>query len=276
MMTRGAPVNGRGADHNPATPPRRSEFLCRWFAWWARGYLAKHFHAVRLARGTRPGVPADAPLVVVLNHPSWWDPLIGVALSGLFPGRTHYVPMDARMLDRYRLFKKLGFYGVEQGPRGAAAFLRTTAAILSRPGATVWITAQGRFADPRVRPPGLRPGVGHLVRWLPQGFVLPLALEYPFWEERLPEALARFGAPISVGTGSDLGASGWVERIEAALAETQDALAADALGRDPAAFTTLLTGKAGVGGTYDRWRRLVAWLRGERFQAGHGSEGGAP
>ena len=178
------------------------------------------------------------------------------------------------MLDRYRLFKKLGFYGVDQSIRGAAAFLRTTAAILSQPRATVWITAQGRFADPRVRPPGLRSGIGHLVQHLPQGFVVPLALEYPFWEERLPEALARFGVPVPVGPRADLSASEWVERIEVGLAAAQDALAADALARDPAAFTTLLTGKVGVGGIYDRWRRFVAWLRGERFQAGHGSEGG--
>lgn len=276
MMTGATQVNSKVTVHNPPPLPQRSELLCRWFAWWVRGYLGKHFHTVRLSRATQPNVPTDAPLVIVLNHPSWWDPLIGAVLAGLFPGRTHYAPMDARMLERYRMFKKLGFYGVEQGPHGAASFLCTTAALLSRPGATVWITAQGRFADPRVRPPGLRPGVGHIARRLPQGFVLPLALEYPFWEERLPEALARFGAPIPLGLQVDLGPSDWVEQIESALTATQDALAADARVRDPAAFTTLLEGRVGVGGIYDRWRQLVAWLRGERFQAGHGPEGGAP
>jgi hypothetical protein len=276
MIANTSPLNKTARVAAPATIPQRSEFLTRWFAWWVRGYLTKHFHAVRLSRGTQPAVPVDAPLVIVLNHPSWWDPLIGVVLAGLLPGRTHFVPMDARMLDRYRLFKKLGFYAVEQGPRGAVAFLSTTAAILSQPAATIWITAQGRFADPRVRPPGLCSGVGHIVQHLPYGFAVPLALEYPFWEERLPEALARFGAPVPVGPRSTLGAPGWVERIEAGLAATQDALAADALARDPAAFTTLLTGKVGVGGIYDVWRRLTAWLRGERFQAGHSSERGAP
>jgi 1-acyl-sn-glycerol-3-phosphate acyltransferase len=256
--------------------PRRSEFLYRWFSWWVRGYLAKHFHAVRLSRDSLPRIPADAPLVIVVNHPSWWDPLMGMVLADLFPKRSHYAPMDAQMLDRYPLFSKLGFYGVEQGPKGAAVFLRTTVALLSQPGTTVWITAQGRFADPRVRPPGLRSGIGHLVQRLSNGFVVPLALEYPFWEERLPEALARFGAPIALGARADLCPSQWVKQIEKALAATQDALAADALARDPAAFVTLLRGKAGVGGIYDCWRRVVAWLRGERFQPEHGSEGGMP
>ena len=66
--------------------PRRSGSLYRWFRWWVNGYLKKHFHAVRLSRGTRPNVPPDLPLIVVLNHPAWWDPLIGVVLAGLLPG----------------------------------------------------------------------------------------------------------------------------------------------------------------------------------------------
>lgn len=276
MIANTPPTSKRARVAEHAAIPQRSAFLCRWFSWWVRRYLAKHFHAVRLARDTQPVVPANVPLVLVLNHPSWWDPLIGVVLAGLFPQRNHYAPMDARMLDRYRLFKKLGFYGVEHGPRGAASFLRTTAAILAQPGATVWITAQGRFVDPRVRPPGLRSGVGHLVQHLSQGVVVPLALEYPFWQERLPEALARFGTPLSVGSGTDRSTAEWVEQIETSLAATQDALAADALARDPAAFSTLLSGKVGVGGIYDRWRRFIAGWRGERFQAGHGSAGGEP
>ena len=86
--------------------PRRSDFLYKWFSWWVRGYLKKHFHAVRLARGSRPNVSPDLPMIVVLNHPAWWDPLIGVIIAGLFPERAHYAPMDAKALARYSLFEK--------------------------------------------------------------------------------------------------------------------------------------------------------------------------
>ena len=188
-----------------ASIPRRSDVLYRWFTWWVRGYLQKHFHAVRLSLPGRPDVPPDLPLIVALNHPSWWDPIVGAILAGLFPERDHYAPMDAEALARYSLFDKLGFYGVERGTwRGASDFLRTTEAILSRPRSAVWITVQGRFADPRIRPPRLQPGIGHIARCLSQGTVVTLALEYPFWEERLPEALARFGEPIFIGRGRRL------------------------------------------------------------------------
>jgi len=222
-------------------------------------------------------VAPDLPLIVVLNHPSWWDPLIGLLLTGLFPERTHYGPMDAKALARYRLFNRLGFYGVEQGTaRGAIAFLHTTTAILSQRKTALWITAQGQFTDSRVRPPRLRSGIGHIARRLNQGVVVTLALEYPFWEERLPEALARFGEPTLIERGRDLSAAEWVERIESNLAATQDALMADALIRNVAAFETLLTGNVAIGGIYDRWRKLSAWLRGEHFQAEHSTEGERP
>jgi 1-acyl-sn-glycerol-3-phosphate acyltransferase len=253
-----------------ASLPQRSDFLCRWFSRWVRGYVMKHFHAVRLSSGSRPDVSANSPLIVALNHPSWSDPLIGVILAGLFPERTHFAPMDSTTLARYSLFSKLGFYGIEQGTgRGAMAFLRTTTAVLSQPKSAVWITAQGRFADPRLRPPRLRPGIGHLVERLSHGIVVPLALEYPFWEEPLPEALARFGEPILIEKEHIQSAAAWAARIETNLAAAQDALMADALSRDPAAFETLVPGQFAVGGIFDRWRRSGEWLQSRRFQAEH-------
>jgi 1-acyl-sn-glycerol-3-phosphate acyltransferase len=265
-------------DSELRTPPA---WLARWFAWYCRRYpLAKGFHAVRLARGGRPR-DDGGPLVVVLNHPSWWDPLVCAALAGLFPGRTHYAPIDAAMLAKYGFFRRLGFFGVEQGtPKGARDFLRLGAEALRRPHTALWVTAQGRFTDPRERPVRLRPGVGHLLRQLDGGTVLPLALEYPFWEERYPEALVRFGEPIPVGRGRDLSVDEWVCRLESGLGAAQDALAAAAQTRDPRVFEVLVGGKSGVGGVYDGWRRLRAWLRGERFRAAHGPEeaalGGLP
>ncbi len=273
MITRdGQPANNHAASDR-AWLPARSDLLCRWFRWWVRGYLRKHFHAIRLARGTQPDVPSDLPLIVVLNHPSWWDPLIGVVVAGLWPERAHYAPMDDSALKRYSLLGKLGIYGVEQRTtRGAVAFLRTTTAILFRRRTAVWITAQGRFTDPLVRPAQLRRGVGHVARRLDRGVIATLALEYLFWDERLPEVLCRFGRPIVIKKKQALMTSEWVERIQTSLTSAQDALRDDALSRDPSRFETLLQGKVAIGGIYDCGRRLQARRLGERFRPEHGSE----
>jgi 1-acyl-sn-glycerol-3-phosphate acyltransferase len=255
-----------------AALPTRWEWLARGFRKYATRYVRRHFHAVRLSRTSAPVPAGEAPLLVVLNHPSWWDPLLCFVLSHLFPdGREHYAAIDAVAVEKYKFFTRLGFFGVDTSSlRGGAAFLRTATAILSVPNRIVWVTAQGRFSDVRTRPLDLRPGVGHVAARLDRGLILPLAVEYPFWTERTPEALARFGTPIDMAEAPGRSGKDWTQRIEDALAETLDGLNAEAMTRDPDRFTTLLDGKTGVGGMYDLWRRTKSWARGERFDASHG------
>jgi 1-acyl-sn-glycerol-3-phosphate acyltransferase len=241
--------------------PQRNEWLVAWFRRYARRYVGRHFHAVRLSRrGRAPRVP-EGPLIVVTNHPSWWDPMIISLLTGLFPDRVPYGPIDARALEKYRFFAKLGFFGVEQDSmRGARTFLRTGQAILEQPGTALWVTAQGHFADTRERPLRLMPGVEHLARRMERGTILPVAIEYTFWDESKPEALVRFGEPIRFG-----------EAVAPALERAMDDLAAEAKTRDPMLFDNLLEGRSGVGGVYDLWRHVRARVRGESFSAEHGT-----
>src|SRR5262249_37350397 len=119
------------------------------------------------------------------------------------------------------------------------------------------------------------PGIAHLVRRLGHGVILPLALEYPFWEERYPEAIASFGEPIRISQESSLRVSEWLTRIGTALAATQDALAREAQRRRPEAFDTLADGRPGVGGMYGLCGRFKALAAGKRFKPEHGS-GPAP
>lgn len=250
---------------------RRSPRLLGLFRRYARRYVARHFHAVRVSRGgPLPDLP-DRPVVLVANHPSWWDPMIAIVLTGVLPaGREHYAPIEAVGLAQYPFLSRLGFFGFEsETPAGAACFLRTGAAILTRRDSVLWITAQGAFADPRRRPARLRPGVGHLARRLRDGVIVPMALEYPFWNDRCPEVLVRFGPPLEIGDGTERSAREWTARIEQALEAELDRLASESIARDPGAFTTLVEGTAGVGGVYDIWRRMRAWLGGRTFRPEH-------
>ena len=251
---------------------RRSTVLFRLFAFYLRWYVGRRFHALRISRTGQPVVPANGPLIVYSNHPSWWDPTVYILLCDmLFRGRSGYGPMDQAALGKYGLLERMGVFGVAQDdPRGGVQFLRTCNAVLARPGAMLWITAEGAFTDVRVRPVTLRPGLAHLTRRLPGVTILPLALDYPFWNESKPEVLLRFGAPLfSSREGS---VAEWTQRLETALTATMDALAAESVTRNPALFTPLLRGAVGVGGLYDYWRRLRATIAGRQFDPSHESE----
>lgn len=248
----------------------RSAIAVALFDRYLRWYVPRHFHAVRLCREGCPSLPPGRPVIVFTNHPSWWDPAMLILLhSRMMRGRPGYGPMEAEALRRYGVLRRMGVFGIDSDSRrGAVTFLRVGQRVLSDPKGVLWVTAQGRFADPRQRPVTLRPGLAHLARLVPQALLIPLAIEYPFWNESRPEALLRFGRPIEAASLGGPVASG-TSVLEEELAATMDALARDAARRDPAPFRTLLAGGAGVGGIYDGWRHVRALLSGRRFDPAH-------
>jgi 1-acyl-sn-glycerol-3-phosphate acyltransferase len=245
-----------------------------WFMRYVRWYLRRHFHAVRLlkAAGDAAAHPdiAGQPVIFYTNHPGWWDPLVFLWLAHeLYPDRMSYGPIDARALGKYKFFATIGLIGIEPGTwRGSATFLRAARAASGRTDVIFWITAQGEFTDPRSRPVELRPGVGHAVA-AGRGLAVPVAVEYPFWNERLPEAVIAFGPAVAIDAAAGRDADEWTAVLARELTATQDRLAAATMARDPAAFVTLLSGRVGIGGIYDVIRRLGAWRRGEAFDPSH-------
>lgn len=254
--------------------PKVSRGWLRLFSGYNRWYLRRNFHSVRLATASHALPATDLPLVIYVNHASWWDPLICLALAReFFPQRTGFAPIDAQMLRRYGFFSKLGFFGVEQNTRrGAAQFLRTSQAVLQAPGTMLWLTPQGRFADVRERPVRFQSGLGHLAMRLPRAVFIPLALEICFWEERTPEVLAQFGEPVLIGSllqeimDPDKCTRLFEQKMTAAVAQLSGAVQR----RNPKEFHTLWRGQAGVGGGYDVWRSWRARWRGETFNPEHG------
>lgn len=253
---------------------QRSARVFGFFAHIFRRALLRDFHAMRISRAGPAPNPAAPRLVIYANHPSWWDAVAFVLLADTaFAGRPGYAPIDARMLRSYGFMARIGAFGIEpEGRAGGAVFLATARKILERPEGLLLVTAQGRFADVRERPVELRPGLAHLAGWQGDATFVPLALDYVFWDERKPELLVRFGQPLPAASLQDWPISERTEALARALETTMDALAAEAMRRDTAAFDTLLAGRVGVGGVYDLWRRGRATLRGERFSPAHGGE----
>jgi len=266
---------GRRPTCREMLPPVSAPWL-RWFTWYSRRYCRRHFHSLRVSRSGLPPELPMLPLVIYSNHASWWDALVCLVLKDQFFGaHTAFAPIDAAMLQRYKFFGRLGFFGVEQHTRrGAIQFLRVSEAILQSPRHLLALTPQGRFADARERPVRFAAGLGHLAARESPAVFVPLAIEYVFWEERLPEILVRFGEPVVAGGGHGPRPrpEAWTGFFERELARTQDALAAESQRRCPEDFETLVRGRAGQGGVYDLWRACKAAWRGQSFHREHGNK----
>jgi 1-acyl-sn-glycerol-3-phosphate acyltransferase len=227
-----------------------------------RGYFRRHFHAVRVAHAERfKGI--TGPLIVYANHSSWWDPMVSILLAAeLMPKRKHYAPMDSAALEKYGILKRLGIFPVEATTaRGAVQFLRTGEAILEA-GGVLWVTPQGRFADVRERPLEFKAGMAALAARVASEIgtctLLPLAIEYPFWDERLPETLLCFAEPVIVYAGES--GESIQQRLIVALEQALDELKGKSLVRDPGGFETLTQGSLGTGGFYALGKRMRAFV----------------
>ncbi len=252
--------------------PAVSQPLLLWFRWIVRRNFRREFHAVRL-HGMDRLEGLAGPLMVYANHSGWWDPMVAFLLSGaVMQTRRHYAPMDATALKKYKILTWLGIFPVEvSGARGAVRFLRTGEAIL-RGGGVLWVTPQGRFADVRERPLAFKPGMAALATRVPGCTVLPMAIEYVFWDERTPEVLLLLGEPVRVIAGETTEAL--EERLKAALETTMAEMQRRAMSRNGRQFERVLArGRVGVGGFYGMGKRAKAWLTRRPYQPEHSVPG---
>lgn len=232
--------------------PRYSAFVAAMARWYIPRFVRRGFHAVRLdCQSVIP--PADTPTVIYLNHPSWWDPLLaGVIACRFYPYHRHYSPIDAESLRQYPIMRKLGFFPIQKyAARGAAEFLQISRTVLRENKAILWVTPQGEFVDSAQRPISIKPGIGHLARDIRPITLVPMAVEYIFWQHRLPEALISLGTAIHAEAQPEQSAAQWTEFLARQLERQQDILRAKAALRTGDGFTTLLAGRSGIGGIYD-------------------------
>ena len=262
-LREGAGVAGGGerrSDAGRVVPHRRSKRFMDFFGWYTGRLFRKRFAAVRFERESLACLSGldghDGPVIMLGNHPSWWDPLVAVLLSATqTPARPMMAVMDADELERFGFFRRLGVMGVDPDDPSSlepmVSYLEGEFARERR--STLWITPQGHFTDVRA-PLRLRPGAARLAARLPGVRVGALAMEFCFWDEQLPQLCIRY---VEVATPERETTTGWLRSMSEAMRSNQEALAALVIARRADPFTVI--GGKGVAGhnpVYDLWLRL--------------------
>lgn len=231
----------------------------RMFIWLTHRMLRRSFAAVRLEKESRAIAEelhrTDGGVMLLINHPAWWDPIVLTQLRAhFFPLRPTMAPMDAAELRRFRIFLRLGLFGLEpDDPRSARLLLSETARRWAEaPRTLFFVTPQGRFTDPR-EAIELRPGAAMVAaqhRGLAVGAV---AVEYSFWSDKKPEVLLRIRRVPNPAVPS---ARNWLEAMSAIMEENGRQLASLSIARRSSAFETLIDGGK-PSGPYALWLRLT-------------------
>jgi len=241
-------------------PADKRRLFDAWFAGHAGRRIGRSFARARV-RGLETAAAAreTAPLLLVSNHVSWWDPLVALWLSRRVLHLDGHALMDAENLRRLPFFRKVGAFGVDLAdPRDGAKALRYGARLLDRPGRMVWVFPEGRERPAGGRPLPFLPGAAAMARLAREAVVLPVGLAYVFAGTERPDLYVSIGAALPAVGDPAAGARVQAEAVEAEL----DRITAAVEGRD-AGFETLLA----------RGRRLGRAAEGTlaRLTAPHGA-----
>jgi 1-acyl-sn-glycerol-3-phosphate acyltransferase len=212
--------------------------MTRFFERYAVRKIRRNFHAVHVDPSSMPTIKKiqdqTDPTILLMNHPCWWDPITIMFISGFYlRERTHSAPMEISQLRRFRIFRKVGLFGIDpdhpETPAKMDAYIQEVFRL--NPKALLWITPQGQFTDVRdkIR---LRPGAAALAARNPQASVFCVGMEYNFWQDQKPELFLRFQPCLT----EDLSTSGWYRAMRRAMQENLDALSKLVVRRDASAF----------------------------------------
>jgi 1-acyl-sn-glycerol-3-phosphate acyltransferase len=248
MKATSDPIPVAAQNSSEIKPP--SPFALAFFHFYVRFKLGWTFRSLRVAHMDRFPTPPDKhPIIVFLNHASWWDPIPCTVLNHrMRPHTTLYAPVDriAMVQSNVSLIRRVGYFPIDTGTvRGTKAFLNDCKKVLDLPNAILWVTPQGEFTDPRSRPIHLRRGLATLIARLGPVTVVPLALEYSFWEHSRPFVLGSWGEPIHIEDGASKSIREWHQLLTQSLTATQDELADLVIRREGNAFRTICFGRLG-------------------------------
>ena len=264
--------------HDERTPgnsalTRPSRRLLSFFARYLHWYIGRHFHGIRLANSSRFPV-TTGPLIIFANHASWWDPLAFIVVSRRFlphasPLWTHGRRCLEALLSspQARPFPCRKRHPARSGPIPAR---RATDSLHPQ------FCSLGHARRPLYRRAhaGLQSSALVWPRW-PPGSTPALLCPWPSSTLSGMNACRRSWFPavsrLPWRQYPEYCAEEWNERLCAALVAAQDELADLAKLRDPARFETILSGRVGMSGVYEAWKRLAALLTGRVYQGSHGS-----
>lgn len=171
----------------------------RWFdavfSVYNRNLIKRRFHAFKAQNlDILKQRDANVPLVIYVNHSSWWDGLIAYQLwrSCEIDG---FVMMEEKQLRDLQLFRKLGAFSVvRENPREAVKSINYAARLLKESAnRVVWIFPQGEIKPNDARPLKFYHGISRIIEKLENCSVLPIALRYEFLDDFKPEIFVKVG-----------------------------------------------------------------------------------
>jgi 1-acyl-sn-glycerol-3-phosphate acyltransferase len=105
------------------------------------------------------------PLIIYLNHSSWWDGLVAFELSRKLK-LDSFIMMEEKNLKRFSFFRKIGAFSIDRdNRRSSIKSLDYIVDLLeNKPNSALWIFPQGEILHNDVRPLVFYNGIHELLK----------------------------------------------------------------------------------------------------------------
>jgi len=253
-----APIHPATSQEPTLIPGASNPRFVAVFAWYVKRLLRKKFFALRLTDGSQKLLQevrnTEQPLLVLFTHSSWWDPLIGFFLGHKYmPERSAIAPMDAQQLQKFSFFRKVGIFGIDpENPASLVTMKQYVAQhFASNPRPSLFLTPQGRFADPRADLT-IRPGAAAVAASHKGCIALAVCMEYAFWIDQNPEVFIHIRRINADGDSTP----SWQRAIVRDMGEARGELASLVIARNPEMFDVIHGGPPSTNPLYDLYLRM--------------------
>lgn len=173
---------------------KKSRFIEWGFTRFNRWFLRSHFQHIRLID--------DIPLtkkentLFIINHSSWWDPLMIFYLNEQVLKTDGYGMMHKEGIQRYPFFRKIGAYSIDPDDRKHLIHSLKYSTTLLKRGKSVWIFPQGSEQHLEKRPLDFFTGISYIIKKCPEAQIVPVSLYYSLEHSKKPNAYIQLGEPL--------------------------------------------------------------------------------
>ncbi|MFA9557967.1 lysophospholipid acyltransferase family protein [Evansella sp. AB-rgal1] len=221
------------------------------FSVYNKRLLRRHFHRICLMKHwDKPTNPA----IFLVNHSSWWDPLVLFYLNTSFLETDAIAMMSEEGLTRFPFFRKIGAFSISQTSRKSIIRSLNYASEQISEGKSVFIFPQGKEIHLEKRPLSFFSGAAYLSEKHPTIPVIPITFYHSLCHYQLPEWYITIGEAIRVPNFRNRkeGTNEFEKRMESQL----DELRVLVIEEKKDTFTTILQGKTGVSVKLEKFKQL--------------------
>ncbi len=234
----------------------KNPFVEAIFAWLNRRMMRQHFH-VHYLRGQNHlnALDPSVPIIFYGNHSNWWDGLLAFHLSRDVFHFDGILMMDVKQMTKYRFFRWIGAFSVDQENKHEAKLsLEYAAKELRARRRVLWIYPQGVMLPNDTRPLVFYHGLTRLVEMLGRVQLIPITHRYEFLSEQRPEAFSSVGRVRLIEAENTFEPKFLTEELEKVVTFVLYALRDDIINQRFDGFVPTVRGANSTNVRYDKFR----------------------